>query len=79
MTLGPTSVSTFRVRAVLFPWIREEEHLTYDSISSVLHVAGLVWDGVVIETRGGVNVLSLPWMRKSDATELARRLREVSD
>lgn len=79
MTLGPTSVSTVRVRSVLFPWVREEEHLTYDSISSVLHVAGLIWDGVVIETRGGVNVLSLPWVRKHDAAELARRLREVSN
>ena len=79
MTLGPTSVSTLRVRSVFFPWVREEEHLAYDSISSVLHVSGLIWDGVLIETRGGVNTLSLPWIPKGPAAELAGALRERSD
>lgn len=75
MTLADASVSTLKVRSVLFPWIREQEHLTYDSISSVIHVSGLIWDGVVIETRGGVNTLTLPWLRKREAPRLVAALR----
>ncbi len=46
-------VSTNIVRFWLTPWRRTDEHLPLSHVAEVIHIRGLIWDAVSVESSGG--------------------------
>lgn len=77
--LEQNDFETKKSKSLLFPWIIEHERMSYRSVASVRHSAGLIWDMVIVETRGGANALNLNGMRKREAKRLTEMLRSAVD
>ena len=69
-------VSTNIVRYWLTPWRRTDEHLPLSHIAEVIHIRGLIWDAISVESSGGLNPLRVGGLRKSRARYFVDHVRE---
>jgi hypothetical protein len=69
-------VSTVTVGFWLTPWIRQDEHLPMSHIAEVSHNRGFLWDGITVESSGGLNPLAINGVPKSLARRFVAYLRE---
>ena len=69
-------VSTTIVRHWLTPWRRTDEHLPLSHIAEVIHVRGLIWDAISVESSGGLNPLRIGGLPKSPARYFVEHVRE---
>lgn len=69
-------VSTVTVGFWLTPWMRQDEHLPMSHIAEVSHNRGFFWDGVTVESSGGLNPLAIDGVPKSSARRFVVYLRE---
>ncbi len=76
MIVDRIGVSTNIVRYWLTPWRRTDEHLPLSHIAEVIHVRGLFWDAISVESSGGLNPLRIGGLPKSQARYFVGRLRE---
>ena len=65
-------VSTVTVGFWLTPWIRQDEHLPMSHIAEVSHNRGFFWDGITVESSGGLNPLAIDGVPKSFGTPFRR-------
>jgi len=64
------------IEAFYFPWKRIHDFVPKAEIASVSHNRGLIWDTVVIETRGG-NSMGIRGLRKKEAQIIAENIRGI--
>jgi hypothetical protein len=76
LTADHIGVSTHIVRFWLTPWRRTDEHLPLSHIAEVIHIRGLVWDAVSVESSGGLNPLRVNGLPKSPARYFVEHVRE---
>jgi hypothetical protein len=69
-------VSTNIVRFWLTPWRRTDEHLPLSHVAEVIHVRGLIWDAISVESSGGLNPLRIGGLPKSQARYFVEHVRE---
>jgi hypothetical protein len=69
-------VSTNIVRFWLTPWRRTDEHLPLSHVAEVIHIRGLIWDAVSVESSGGLNPLRVSGLPKSPARYFVEHVRE---
>jgi hypothetical protein len=69
-------VSTVTVGFWLTPWMRQDEHLPMSHIAEVSHNRGFLWDGITVESSGGLNPLAIDGVPKSSARRFVAYLRE---
>ncbi|MEX2649760.1 MAG: hypothetical protein WD673_12185 [Alphaproteobacteria bacterium] len=69
MELGADGVATAKVRFFLVPWMRTEEHASFQRLASVVHDKGFLWDTIVVETAGGSNNLDIRGTPKGAARD----------
>ena len=69
-------VSTNIVRFWLTPWRRTDEHLPLSHVAEVIHIRGLIWDAVSVESSGGLNPLRVRGLPKSPARYFVEHVRE---
>lgn len=76
MIADPLGISTITVGFWLTPWIRQDEHLPMSHIAEVSHNRGFFWDGVSIESSGGLNPLVIDGVPKSSARRFVDCVRQ---
>jgi hypothetical protein len=76
LTADHIGVSTNIVRFWLTPWRRTDEHLPLSHIAEVIHVRGLIWDAISVESSGGLNPLRVGGLPKSKARYFVEHVRE---
>ncbi len=76
MVADRVGVSTAIVRFWLTPWERTDEHLPLSHIAEVIHIRGLFWDRISVESSGGLNPLMIPGLPKSVARYFVEHVRE---
>ena len=69
-------VSTNNVMFWLTPWRRTDEHLPLSHVAEVIHVRGLFWDAISVESSGGLNPLGVRGLPKSAAGYFVEHVRE---
>ena len=69
-------VSTNTVLFWLTPWRSTDEHLPLSHIAQVIHIRGLIWDTVNVESSGGANPLVVHGLPKSAANYFVEHVRE---
>jgi hypothetical protein len=67
MRLGADGIATTKVRFILLPWVRTEEHAAFARIASLVHDKGILWDRIAVETTGGSNRLDIAGVPKAAA------------
>jgi hypothetical protein len=60
----------------LTPWRRTDEHLPLSHVAEVIHVRGLFWDAISVESSGGLNPLGVRGLPKSSANFFVEHVRE---
>jgi hypothetical protein len=76
MALGPDGVTTSKVRFLLLPWVRTDEHAAFGRLASVVHDKGILWDTVIVETAGGSNNLDIRGVAKGAARAFVAAVQE---
>jgi hypothetical protein len=76
MVADQVGVSTSAVYFWLTPWRRTDEHLPLSHIAQVIHVRGLFWDSISVESSGGQNPLAISGLPKSGAHYFVEHVRE---
>jgi len=69
-------VSTNIVKFWLTPWRRTDEHLPLSHVAEVIHIRGLIWDAISVESSGGLNPLRAGGLPKSAAHAFVEHVRE---
>ena len=69
-------ISTTLVEFWLTPWRRTDEHLPLSHIAEVAHTHGFFWDGISVESSGGINPLVVTGLPKSGARYFVEHVRE---
>jgi hypothetical protein len=69
-------ISTNIVLFWLTPWRRTDEHLPLSHVAEVIHVRGLIWDAISVESSGGLNPLRVGGLPKSEARYFVEHVRE---
>ncbi|MGA7916584.1 MAG: hypothetical protein WCA00_15225 [Candidatus Acidiferrales bacterium] len=69
-------VSTNNVMFWLTPWRRTDEHLPLSHVAEVIHIRGLFWDAISVESSGGLNPLGVRGLPKSAAGYFVEHVRE---
>jgi len=69
-------VSTNIVLFWLTPWRRTDEHLPLSHVAEVIHIRGLFWDAISVESSGGLNPLGVRGLPKSAAGYFVEHVRE---
>jgi hypothetical protein len=69
-------VSTNIVGFWLTPWRRIDEHLPLSHIAEVIHIRGLLWDAISVESSGGLNPLRVRGLPKGQARYFVEHVRE---
>jgi hypothetical protein len=76
MIADPLGISTVNVGFWLTPWIRQDDHLPMSHIAEVSHNRGFFWDGVSVESSGGLNPLTIDGVPKSSARRFVECVRQ---
>lgn len=63
-------VHTRKYKSLIFFWMKDEEALALLRVSSTQHKKGLIWDKVLIESKGGTNYIEMKGLKKKDAKDL---------
>jgi len=61
------------------PWVKVVGRIPASTITSVVLDRGIVWDRLIIETKGGANVLIMPGLRKKDADFMLSELDDIME
>ena len=76
MAADRLDVSTSDVKFWLTPWQRTDEHLPLSHVAEVIHIRGLFWDAISVESSGGLNPLGVRGLPKSAAGYFVEHVRE---
>ena len=76
MIADRVGISTSIVEFWLTPWRRTDEHLPLSHIAEVAHSRGFFWDGISVESSGGINPLVVTGLPKSGARYFVEHVRE---
>lgn len=76
MVADHIGVSTNIVAFWLTPWRRTDEHLPLSHVAEVIHIRGLIWDAISVESSGGLNPLRVGGLPKSSARYFVEHVRE---
>ena len=76
MIADRVGISTSIVEFWLTPWRRTDEHLPLSHIAEVAHTHGFFWDGISVESSGGINPLVVTGLPKSGARYFVEHVRE---
>jgi hypothetical protein len=76
MVADQIGVSTNIVDFWLTPWRRVDEHLPLSHIAEVIHIRGLLWDAISVESSGGLNPLRVRGLPKGQAHVFVEQVRE---
>jgi hypothetical protein len=75
MIADPLGISNVKVKFWLTPWIRTDEHLPMSHLAEVEHDRGFFWDGMRIESSGGVDPLKIDGVPKWQARRFVEFVR----
>lgn len=75
MGLFQNKVYTIKVKYFFFPWIKEKEFIDKNKISSIIHNEGFLWDSIIIETLGNMNILDIIGVSKKKAKKILSLLK----
>jgi len=76
MIADRVGISTSIVEFWLTPWRRTDEHLPLSHIAEVAHSRGFFWDGISVESSGGINPLVVTGLPKTGARYFVEHVRE---
>jgi hypothetical protein len=76
MIADRVGISSSIVEFWLTPWRRTDEHLPLSHIAEVAHSRGFFWDGISVESSGGINPLVVTGLPKSGARYFVEHVRE---
>ena len=76
MVADHIGVSTNIIEYWLIPWRRVDEHLPLSHIAEVIHVRGILWDAISVESSGGLNPLRVSGLPKGGARHFVEHVRE---